>query len=170
MLATIFWVLFWTLIWPVGAWAIDRLVNPRTPERRVERLLRWYPPAWRARHGAAMGELLHDAIADGRDGPRLTLDVAREGAIEGCRGLRGDSLKAGGLIGAGCVMLFPQGLVAAILIQFDVPPSWFLALHVDGEAQYVVAGTMTAIGVLLIERGIHLAGRAGRTLRCSASG
>ena len=160
MIATIFWILFWTLIWPLGAWAIDRLVNPRTPERRVERLLSWYPPAWRERHGAAMGELLHDAIADGRDGPRMTVDVAREGAVEWSRGVSDDELKGGALIGVGCIMLFPQGVVAAVLTQFDVPPSWFLALHVEGEARYLVAGAMAGIGLLLVDRGMRLAARA----------
>jgi hypothetical protein len=160
MIETIFWILFWVLIWPLGAWAIDRLVNPHTPERRVERLLRWYPPAWRERHGAAMGELLHDAIADGRDGPRMTVDVAREGMVEGFRGVSDDELKGGALIGVGCIMFFPQGVVAAIMTQLDVPRSWFLALYVDGGAQYVVAGAMAGIGLLLVDRGMRLAARA----------
>jgi len=161
-MSTLFWVLFWTLIWPLGAWAIDRLVNPRTPERRVARLLAWYPAAWRERHGDAMGALLQDTVADGRDGIRLTLDVAREGVSERLRDLRWERAEAGLLVGTGWTMFFPQGVVAAILIQFDVPPSWFLALHVDGEAQYLVAGAMAGIGLLLVDRGMRRGARLCR--------
>ena len=90
-----------------------------------------------------MGELLEDAVADGRDGPRMTLDVAREGLAERMRAFRWQQVEAGFLVGLGWTMFFPQGVVAAILLQFDVPPSWFLALHVEGEAAaYLVAGAM----------------------------
>jgi hypothetical protein len=162
MIETIFWVLFWILIWPVGAWAIDRLLNPRTPERRAQRLLEWYPRSWRARHGDAMGELIQDAVADGRDGPRMTLDVAREGLAEHVRAFRWQQVEAGFLVGLGWTMFFPQGIVAAVLLQFDVPPSWFLALHVEGEAAYLVAGAMAGIGLLLVDRGMRKGARLCR--------
>jgi hypothetical protein len=163
MIETIFWVLFWILIWPVGAWAIDRLLNPRTPERRARRLLEWYPRSWRRRHGAAMGELLEDAVSDGRDGPRMTLDVARAGLAERMRAFRWQQVEAGFLVGLGWTMFFPQGVVAAILLQFDVPPSWFLALHVEGEAAaYLVAGAMAAVGLLLVDRGMRKSARLCR--------
>ena len=47
-------------------------------DRRVTRLLRWYPAVWRARYGDEMAALLHDTIAHGRDGPLLSLNVAKE--------------------------------------------------------------------------------------------
>jgi hypothetical protein len=160
MIETVLWLLFWIGIWPLAAWAIDRAMHPRTPERRLARLLAWYPATWRERHGAAMGELLADAIADGRDGPRMTLDVARAGLVEWVALLRREPVKPALLTGVGCTMFFPQGVVAAILTQLDVPPSWFLALHVHGEAQFLIAGGMAGIGLLLVERGM----RHGRAL------
>ena len=162
---TVFWILFWTLLWPLGAWAIDRAIHPRTPERRIERLLAWYPPSWRREHGDALAELLRDAIEDGRDGPRLTFDVAREGVAEGLRALRHDQVEAGFLVGLGWIMFFPQGVVAAILMQFDTPRSWFLALYAGGQGGYLVAGGMAGIGLLLIDRGLRKgAGRCRPTV------
>jgi hypothetical protein len=160
MIESVFWLVFWIGIWPLAGWAIDRAVHPRTSERRLARLLAWYPAAWRERHGAAMGELLADAIADGRSGPRMTFDVARAGLAERFGALRREPVQAALLMGLGWLMFFPQGVVAGIFTQLDVPPSWFLALHVGGEAQYLVAGGMAGVGLLLVERGM----RRGRAL------
>ena len=55
------------------------------PDERVAALLRWYPEAWRERHGEGLSEVLHDTIADDRDGLRVSLDVAREGLVERAR-------------------------------------------------------------------------------------
>jgi hypothetical protein len=152
-MSSVLWLLFWIGIWPLGAWAIDRMVHPRTPERRIARLLGWYPASWRKRHGDGLEELLRDAVADGRDGPRMTLDVARAGIAESLAAVRWDHVRAAALVGTGWTMFFPQGIVAAILTQFDVPPSWFLALHAEGEVRFLVAGAMAGIGLLLVDRG-----------------
>jgi len=48
-------------------------------DRRVGRLLRWYPPAWRARYGEEFAELLAAQIADEPRCARRTLDVIRVG-------------------------------------------------------------------------------------------
>jgi hypothetical protein len=160
MIAAVFWIAFWVGIWPLAAWLIDRSIHPRTPERRVARLLAWYPAGWRERHGAALGELLAEAIADGRDGPRTTFDVARAGLGERVALLRREPLETAFLIGVGWLMFMPQGIVAGLLTQLDVPRSWFLALYVDGQAQFLVAGAMAGIGLLVLERGL----RRGRAL------
>ncbi len=47
-------------------------------ERRVQRLLSWYPARWRARYGNEFSQLVQDTMADGRDGFRVTLNVLRE--------------------------------------------------------------------------------------------
>ena len=57
-------VVFWTLLWPLALvwlvlWRIDRYraldTSPASKrERRVSRLLRWYPADWRARYGDEM--------------------------------------------------------------------------------------------------------------------
>src|SRR5215207_7305112 len=97
------------------------------------------------RPAAPMAELLADAIADGRDGPRMTLDVARAGLAERVAAVRAEPVAAALLIGVGWTMFFPQGVVAALLTQVDIPPSWFLALHVKSEAQFLVAGGMAGV-------------------------
>ena len=99
--------LAWTLVWPLLAVLIDRLIHRRTPERRVARLLGWYPRVWRERHGAGLAERLDDAIADGRDGPRLSLHVAREGLAERLRSASGTRVSAGFLAGLGWTMILP---------------------------------------------------------------
>jgi len=82
-------IVFWTLLWPLALvwlalWHIDRYrALDKSPaakrERRVRRLLRWYPADWRARYGDEMAALVHDTIAEGRGGPQLSLNVAKEG-------------------------------------------------------------------------------------------
>ena len=150
-------MLAWTLVWPLAALLIDRLVNPRTPERRIARLLAWYPRAWRRRGGEELAELIEDAIAAGRDDFRLTLDVAREGLVERARSLRARRVAGGLLTGIGWTMVIPQGIVAPVLGQIDgFPPGWFLSLQVGGDELWVVAGAMVAVGLLLVDRGMRL--------------
>ena len=60
------------------------------------------------------------------------------------------------MIGTGWTMFFPQGVVAAALTQFDVPPSWFVALNVGGDEQWLVIGFMAGVGLLLIDRGMQV--------------
>jgi hypothetical protein len=164
-MTTIVEILAWTLVWPLAALLIDRLVNPRTPERRVARLLAWYPRGWCERHGDDLAELLEDAIAGGRDDFRLTLDVAREGLVERARTTSARRIAGGFLTGLGWTMFFPQGVVAAILGQFEsMPPSWFLALHVGGDELWLVAGGMVALGLLLVDRGMRMSRLACRRL------
>ena len=67
-------------------------------------------------------------------------------------------------------MLFPQGLVAAVLTQVDgMAPSWFLALNVGPEYQWLVVGFMVGGGLLLIDRGTRLM-RAAHCGRVSSAG
>jgi hypothetical protein len=108
-MTTIVEILAWTLVWPLAALLIDRLVNPRTPERRVARLLAWYPRGWRERHGDDLAELLEDAIAGGRDDFRLTLNVAREGLVERARTTSARRIAGGFLTGLGWTMSSPKG-------------------------------------------------------------
>jgi hypothetical protein len=54
------------------------VLNPRIMAR-VARLLRWYPRDWRARYGEEFEAVLMSSLSDGKDGLRLSLDVAREG-------------------------------------------------------------------------------------------
>ncbi len=85
----------------------------------------------------------------------MAVDVAREGVAERLRTLRWDRIRAGAMIGTGWTMFFPQGVVAAVLTQFDMPPSWFAALNVGGDEQWLVIGLMVGLGLLLVDRGMH---------------
>lgn len=50
-----------------------------TPRSRATRLLRWYPPAWRARYGDEFAELLAAELAEQPRSARRTVDVAFSG-------------------------------------------------------------------------------------------
>src|SRR5262249_49894202 len=70
--------------------------NPvEAARKRAERLLRWYPRAWRDRYGPEFAELLVSDITERPKAPWRTLDVARGGivarlAIAGLAGITGN--------------------------------------------------------------------------------
>lgn len=100
----------------------------------------------------------------------MAVDVAREGLVERLRALRWERVRAGLALTAGWIMVFPQGLVAAALGQFDgVPPSWFVALHVGGDELWLVAGAMVGVGLVLVDHGLHALGKACEARRRTAS-
>jgi hypothetical protein len=134
------------------------------PRVRVRALLRWYPAAWRERHGEDLAATLEDLIADGRDGLGVSFDVARAGLAERVRATAARRVVAGGLVGTGWTMIMPQGVVAAVLSLIGgMPPSWFLALHVHGPARGLVIAGMLAGGALLIGLGLPGLARACRS-------
>ena len=155
----------WILFFPI---AIVLLVRRQlgygwqTDEGRVDALLQWYPAPWRHRHGERFSELLRDTIAGGRADLRSRLDVAREGLAERRRQFRWDGVWSWLLLTVGWIMVLPQGIIAPILGLFDgFPPTWFVALHVDGLDRWLVAAGMVAVGLLLIDRGLRVAARVG---------
>ena len=123
-------------------------------ERRVARLLRWYPADWRARYGDEMAALLHDALADGRGGPRLSLNVAREGLAARLAAPGPRQAIAGLCLGLCSIPLFPQGLVPAVMKVTEVPTrSWFLALYVPDAFQWPLIAAMLALGLTMLNVG-----------------
>ncbi len=52
----------------------------RSTDRRIQRLLRWYPRAWRENRGAEFAALLEDSMAERRFWPRRWLNIAIEGS------------------------------------------------------------------------------------------
>jgi hypothetical protein len=112
------WIAF-----PIGIlwFAYDRLARftGATPEQRADRMVRWYPPEWRERYGEEFRAVLLDAMAEGRDGPRLWLDVAREAASR--RAPRPSrAWLAAGLWTVGIVAVLPLGIVNAILTDVSL--------------------------------------------------
>jgi hypothetical protein len=59
---------------------------------RAQRLLRWYPPAWRRRYGEEFVALIEDTSGDSAPSVRIRLDVVRSGVVTRLRevGLTGD--------------------------------------------------------------------------------
>jgi hypothetical protein len=165
----------WTLFFPIAVVLMVRRLlgyGRETPEARVDALLRWYPARWREHHGETYGQLLLDAIADGRGDLRMSIDVAREGVLERRRAFRRERLWGGALLTAGYIMVVPQGIVAAILGFIPgMPRSWFLALYVDGAERFLVLGGMVAVGLLLLDRGMQILGAdcAARKARTAVS-
>ena len=161
-------LLFWTVLWPVGflaaaVWLVARsrrLRRLQTPvDRRIARLLRWYPAGWRERYGDEFAALLRDTIEDGRGGLRLSLDVARAGlAARAENGGRQRTL-AGVFLTVGWIPLFPQGIVPLVMQLTGVPSrSWFLALYLPQPLQWLTAVAMVALGLALLAAGVRMAG------------
>jgi len=111
------WIAF-----PIGIlWFVyDRLARftGATREQRVERMLNWYTPEWRARYGDEFAAVLHDAMAAGRDGPRLWLDVAREAASTR-KPRPSRTWLAAALWTLGIIAVLPLGLVPVLVIDAD---------------------------------------------------
>ncbi len=161
-------IVFWTLLSPLALvwlalWLIDRYrALDKSPaarrDRRVTRLLRWYPAAWRTRYGYEMAALLHDTIAEGGGGPQFSLNVAKEGlAVRLTAPARRDAL-AGACLGLCWLPLFPQGLVPAVMKLTETPTrSWFLALYLPGPYQWPVIAAMLALGLAMLRAGMRLA-------------
>jgi hypothetical protein len=162
-------IVFWALLAPLALvwaalWLIDRhRALDKSPEarreRRVARLLRWYPADWRARYGEEMAALLHDTIADGRGGLRLSWNVAKEGlATRLAPPARRPDLAVVCL--ALCwTPLVPQGLVPAIMKLTETPTrSWFLALYLPDALQWPMIAAMIALGLAMLRAGLRLSG------------
>ncbi|HEY7046053.1 MAG TPA: hypothetical protein VH373_02440 [Jatrophihabitantaceae bacterium] len=162
-------IVFWTLLSPLALvwlvlWLIDRYrALDKSPEatrdRRVTRLLRWYPAAWRTRYGSEMAALLHDTIAERGGGPQMSLNVAKEGlAARLTMPARRDAL-AGTCLGLCWLPLLPQGLVPAVMKLTETPTrSWFLALYLPDPYQWPVIAAMLALGLAMLGAGRRLAG------------
>jgi len=161
-------IVFWTLLSPLALvwlalWLIDRhraLDNSQAAkrERRVTRLLRWYPADWRTRYGDEMAALLHDTIAEGRGGPQLSLNVAKEGLAARLAPLERRQALAAACLTLCWIPIFPQGLVTAVMKLTETPTrSWFLALYVPDAYQWAVIAAMVVLGLAMLRTGMRLA-------------
>jgi hypothetical protein len=152
-------LVFWVVFWPVGAvWSAITLVRRyrrldrglwETTDRRIARLLSWYPPEWRARYGAEFSELLHDEISHGNGGLGLTLNIMRESSATRIA-------SAGGIAAATCwwlcwLPLFAQGVAPLIMKLAGTPArSCFLALYLPNPYQWPMIAAMITVGVIML--------------------
>ena len=134
--------------------ALDHSEPART-ERRIARLLSWYPPQWRVRYGEEFAELLGQTIRDGHGGPRLTLNVIREGDAAWL------ATNRRGLIAIACwslcwLPLVSQGLVAlALKLTPGTHRSWFVALYLPGALQWPMIAAMLSTGLLMLATAVR---------------
>lgn len=113
---------------------------------RAERLLRWYPRAWRDRYGAEFAELLISDITERPKAPSRTLDVARGGivarlATAGLTGIAGTGQvqARASLASLGCCQAFFLLIGAAMWSQLAIGWQWSAP-----------AGAATLAGMLLM--------------------
>jgi hypothetical protein len=160
-------IVFWTLLSPLAlVWLVLYLVDRNRAldmspaakrERRVARLMRWYPADWRVRYGDEMAALLHDTIAAGGDGPRLGMNLAKEGMAARLAPPARRHALAGACLGLCWLPLVAQGLVPAVMKSIGTPTrSWFLALYVPDAYQWPLIATMAALGLVMFGAGITL--------------
>lgn len=143
-------VVLWTVCWP---FVIVWLIAKRARKPRVERLLDWYPAAWRERYGEELAELLRESIGGGRGGLRMSLNVMRAGMAE--RFDESPATRPLVCLTLCWVPLIPQGIVAMAFLLTSVPSrSWFLALYVPEPFQWPIAGGMAALGLTLLAVGL----------------
>ena len=160
-------VLCWAALWPVGlAWLAlslagacrDRDRSPQARvERRVARLLSLYPPRWQSRYGQEFAELLRETIRSGHGGPRLTLNVLREGTAAWWQTSEGRRA----LLPATCwwmcwIPLGPQGLAPLIMkVSGGTYRSWFAALYLPGALQWPAIAVMLIAGFAMLGMAIR---------------
>jgi hypothetical protein len=98
----------------------------RPPERRAARLVRWYPPSWRARYGAEFTELLAADLAERPRCWRRTADVAVNGMLArlSWAGLAGQLLARASLAALGCALAVFLTFGTALWSQLLVGWQW----------------------------------------------
>jgi hypothetical protein len=152
----------WIVLWPAGVvWLAVSLValyrardrsEQAQAERRIARMLSWYPPHWRARYGEEFSEVLRETIRSGQGGRRLTLNVARESNAawwQSATGRRG--LRAVWCWSLCWLPLVTQGLVPLIIkLSGGTARSWFLALYLPAGLQWPVIALMLIAGLVML--------------------
>jgi hypothetical protein len=126
--------------------------------RRARRLVRCYPPAWRARYGEEFTQFLIDDISERPRSLTRTADVLRSGALARltCAGLAGDVLephqqvRAGlGVVGFSTSAFLAAGV--AIWSQLTIGWQWSApAAAATKTGMFVMTGTMLAFALAVV--------------------
>ncbi|HEV3382390.1 MAG TPA: hypothetical protein VG142_15605 [Trebonia sp.] len=140
-----------------------------TPARRAERVLRWYPRAWRARYGDEFTELLISDIEERPRSAARTLDVARGGVVArltaaGLAGFPVSWAEAGDVAGAsavtrhvtaslvslGCASVIFLGFGAAMWSQLTIGWQWSNLVARPMTRAAAVATVVTSAAMIAI--------------------
>lgn len=128
-------------------------------ERRVRRMLAWFPRSWRERYGEEFSELVRLAIRDGRGGVGLTVDVLRESLA-----VRLAPFRRREVIGVLCwslcwVPLVALGLVPMILTLTGSPAGGlFVPRSLPAPYHWAAMSAMVAAGSLMLATAIRTPG------------
>jgi hypothetical protein len=179
---TTFSLLIWTILLPITApWlAVSLLARyralDRSPEarmnRRVARMLAWYPPQWRARYGEEFAEILRQTIRDGHGGLRLTANVVRESGAARLAPYRRREIGAILCWSLCWIPLIAQGLVPLILsLTGSTSRGWFVALYTPVPFRWVVIALMLALGSWMLITAVRTPGLVAAAFgrRCTGS-
>lgn len=158
---------------------------PAPIDRRVRRMLLWYPPSWRARYGEEFAELLLADLADRPRCWRRTADLAGTGlrARLTAAGLAGHPLDpaaaaraslAAAACSAAAFGVFGGAMWAqlAIGVQWDVPPqqgiTQALGLMSAALTLFALLAVLAAVGVLVAAVRMCRIGQGRRLARPAA--
>jgi hypothetical protein len=157
---------------PVTAGAADSV-------RRAERLLRWYPPSWRARYGEEFAALLSSDIGDRPRSWRRTADVVRSAMVArltraGLSSHRLEPLEQmrASLACLGCTVAVFIAFAAALWAQLTVGWQWAPPDAIGTTAAMVVMScVMVVLVALALLAAVPVGGRVlGHMVRRQAQG
>jgi hypothetical protein len=124
--------------------------------RRARRLLRWYPPSWRARYGEEFAELLLAELEERPRSWRRTANVVASGLLARCTlaGLTSHELSPpeqfrAGLASLGCALAALLGFGLFLLSQLATGWQW-AATRPANAATGTLVMAAAAAGLLLI--------------------
>jgi hypothetical protein len=148
------------------------------PARRAARLLRWYPPSWRARYGEEFTELLIAGFAEQPRSARRSIDVARGGLVArlAATGLSGHRLEPAeqaraALATAACSMAAFLAFGIAMWAQLTIGWEWSSPPGAATRFGMVAMSAATALlAVLGLAAALPLAWIAVRSVACQRGG
>lgn len=147
--------------------------DPARAERRAQRLLRCYPPAWRDRYGDEFTQLLVDEFAERPHSPRRTADVVLSGVLARLvrAGVAGDGLQAQAQMRASLALLgvtLSAFLVLGIAIWSQLTIGWQWSAPSSPATRagmLLMSAAVAAFAALAVLAAAPLVWRAGTSLR-----
>jgi hypothetical protein len=141
------------------------MTAPDGPDRRhADGLVRWYPPAWRARYGDELAALVEDELAGKRPTLRVHASLARAGLSERIRasGLVGVSRPPTERVRAGGLLVLVAWATAAVAGSAFAKSSEHFAAADPGrltvaQAAYAAVVVCAVVGAVVVAAAVGLA-------------